>query len=257
MKKYYFLCCFIPYLDWKIKPEISFDELSRILKWHLSDKDKKFLEIFKQYIDIKNIKAFLENLNLDPRGNLDEKSLKQSFLVEDFFPYLVFDFLKKYTNVEDRLKNFSILLSNFLNYQIINVKSSFLHFFFKMEREIRVVLTALRARDLRKDIMEELFFEDYRDPFIHFIFSQKGNENLEIPKEYIPLKELFLKNKDHPKKLEIALLKFKFFKNIEESKKYFFTIDQILGYIANLIIIEDLTILMQSPKKEMVDNLVE
>ncbi|KPK32701.1 MAG: hypothetical protein AMS24_03355 [Chlamydiae bacterium SM23_39] len=256
MKKYYFLCCFFPVLNWQVKPELSFFELDRILRWHLSDKDKSLLKIFKQYVDIKNIKALLENLRLDPRSNLDEKGLDQSFLVGDFFPYLVFDFLKKYTGKEDRITNFASLLSNFLNYQIDNTKSPFLSFYFKMEREIRIVLSALRAKELKKDIVKELFFEDPRDPFINFIFSQKEDESLEVPKEYLQLKELFLKNKENPKHLEIALLKFKFFKNNDEMKKYFFNIDQILGYLANLIIIEDLYFLMQHPKKEVVDKLV-
>lgn len=253
MKKYYFLGCLLPKLSLKAKPEISFFDMQNILKLNLSKKDMEKVEELRKYIDLKNLKALWLEKSIDSRGNLDEKGLDQVFLLEEFFEDFVFEFLKKYENREDRLKNFSFLLYDFMNFQ--SKKDGFLSFFFKMKKEIKLIILALRAFELRKDIKEEVkFFE--KDFFLEDILSQRGEEGLEVSKKYEEVKKIFLEKRENPKKMHLKILEFIFNKIEEKMEKSLFGIDQILAYLTNLIIVEDFYFLDENRGKVIVDNLL-
>ena len=125
-----------------------------------------------------------------------------------------------------------------------------------MERDIKIIFSALRAIELNRNIEDELLFEDKKDPLMEYIFSQKGSSILEVPKEYEGLKQIFLKNKNNPKNLHFELLDYRFKKINEKSEKDLFTISQILGYIANLIIVEDYFKLDKMQGKVIIDSLL-
>jgi hypothetical protein len=256
MKKYYFTSCTLPKLSLGVKPDISFEEVERLLEVNLSKRDKGVLKTFKGYIDIKNLKSLFLNRELDPRGNMDKKEIGEAFLVENFFPFFVFEFLKKYKE-EERAKNFYLILSSFLNYQMALSKNDFLRFYFKLERDMRIIFSALRAFELNRDITKELEFEDKTDPLVEFIFSQKGEKSLEVPKEYEELKTIFLKNREDPKNLNFEFLNYRFQKINERSEKYFFDISSILGYLATLIIVEDYFKLDKMQGKLIMNSLLE
>jgi hypothetical protein len=254
MHKYYFLACSLPTIALGIKPDLFFEELRDLLDWSLFREDKKALYDFRQYIDIKNLKRILLGQKIDTRGNLDEKTLNEALLTEEFFPSFVFDFLKKNSSLEERKKSFFLLEFEFLNYQIKNTKNCFLKKFFSHERTNRLIFSALRAKELGRDITEDLKGEDKSDWLIEHISNQRELSHFDPPKGYEKLKEIFVKNLDDPKALNRSFLEYRFMKNIEFSQNDPFTIDQLLGYISNLFLVEDLYYLDEEKAKAVIDS---
>lgn len=256
MNKYYFLLCSLPSINIGSKPEISFVDLKNYLDWNLSDKDKSLLYIFRQYTDIKNLKNLWLGLKIDPRGNLDEKTLQEAFLTKDFFPEYVFEYVKKFPSNEDKINNFSSLEGNFLILQQENLQSEFLRSYFLFEREVKLILVALRSKNLNKDLMKELFWEDKLDPFFQNIASQTTEREYSPPKEYEVLKEMFVKLQKSPKVLYRSFLEYCLSKYMSFSEKDPFTIDQILGYLASLMLVEDYFYLNDEKGRSIVDSLL-
>ena len=256
MNKYYFLLCSLPSVNIGAKPFVSFVELENYLDWNLTEADKKVLYSFKQYIDIKNLKNMWMDRGIDSRGNLDEKTIHEISLTEDFIPGYVLDYLKKYISIDERINNFSLLEMEFFKYEIENPKSDFLHRYFSFERETRLILTALRAKTLKIDISKELEGEDKKDPLVDNILSEKEAKVYTPPKEYEKLRDIYLKSQDNPKELYKSFLEYCFNKYGDFSEKDPFTIDQILGYLANLILVEDFYYLDQEKGKLVVDSLL-
>jgi hypothetical protein len=256
MHKYYFLAASLPPIVIGSQPDLFFEELKYLLDWSLTPEDKEILYNFRQYIDIKNLKRILLNQKIDPRGNLDEKTLNEALLLEEYFPEFVFDFLKKNETLEKRKENFFFLESAFLNYQIANTKNDFLLSYFSLERTMKLVFTALRAKEMGKDILEELKFEDKSDWLVEQILDQRDLINYDPPKGFEKLKEIFVKNIDDPKALSRVLVEYHFEKNNEMGGKDPFTIDQILGYVSNLFLVEDFYNLDEEKGKAIVDSLL-
>jgi hypothetical protein len=239
MNKYYFLLCSLPTIEIGSKPYVTFVELENYLDWNLNEQDKKILYKFKEYLDFKNLKNFWMNREIDPRGNLDDKTIHEVSLREDLLPEYVCDFMKKFQTSEQRINNFSIIEIAFIRDCIEHPLSKFLLAYFTLKRETKLILTALRAKTLGRDISKELEGEDFDDPLIQNIISQKDEKAYLPPQEYEELKDLYLKNQEDPKALYKAYLEFCFNRYAEFSESYPFTIDQILGYLANLILVED------------------
>lgn len=256
MNKYYFLVCSFPTIEIGVKPYVTFVELENYLNWNLTKRDKKTLFIFKTYLDIKNLKNIWMEREIDPRGNFDEKTFHELSLREDILPDYVVNFMKKFESVEQRIKNFSILEIGFLKYQIKNRKSNFLLSYFSFKRETKLVLTALRAKKLGRDISKELEGEDFEDSFVADILSQKDEKTYKPPKEYEELAEIYIKYQDKPKILYKAYLEYCFKRYSEFSESKPFTIDQILGYLANLILVEDYQNLDQERGNLIVQSLL-
>ena len=256
MNKYYFLLCSFPTLNIGVKPPLSFNELEKYLDWNLSQKDKEVLAVFRQYKDIKNLKNTWMEKKIDPRGNLDLKNINEVIQSQNFFPNFVFDFLKKYGSASERINNFAILEIQFLKYQINNLKNDFLVSYFTFEREIKLVSTALRAKLFNKDIANELKDEDQKDKFVENILSQKDSKTYHPPKQYEKLRKIFLKFKDNPKKLYKAFLEYcmEMYNNFVIND--YFTINQILVYLASLFLVEDYYELNHEKGKLLVDKLL-
>lgn len=254
MNKYYYLGCSLPKISLKSKPEMNFEELKFMLSINLNEKDSAQVRTFQNFIDINNLKLLWSNQEIDPRGSLNLAELEDIILIQDILPQFVFEFMDKYSAKEDRLKYFSFLVSSFFKEAIFE-SSGFLQFYFKVEREMRLILTALRAKALKRDIGYELQFEDPRDELAAYILAQKDMEHFDPPKEYEPIKNIFKKNADNPKKLHLELLEYQFNKIEEYSSNNPFTIDQILSYAALLIIVENFFRLSSEQGNVKVDKL--
>ena len=188
-------------------------------------------------MDILNIRPVLQEEEIDPRGNLDEKDLNLALLDRDFFPSYVFDFFEENETLAEKLKHFPSLLSQFFREEIES-QTGFLKKFFSFEREWRLVLLALRAKSLQRDPVEELQFEDPKDPFIMQIVSQKDSDQYEPPIEYKEIKDLLLSSGEDPweQNKVIALYRFNKIQELVEEKQ--FSMDYILAYLAQLMIVE-------------------
>jgi len=252
--KYYYLATALPQISLKSQPDITFEELKFMLRVNLSDSDFEKAKIFKKFIDITNLRLLWLNKEIDPRGNLNVAQLEDAILVKDFFDDFVFDFLDRYEKTEDRLKYFSFLIASFFN-KINSSQKNFLKYYFKFERELRLVTTALRAKKLNRDILKELQFEDPHDDFVQYIIAQKDQDTFDPPHEYHKVKKIYKKYINDPKKLYLELLEYKF-KQIEIfSEKKPFSIDQILSYAALLIIVEDFYKLTKEIGREKIEKL--
>ena len=254
MNKYYYLTCALPTISLKAAPEMNFEELIFMLRVNLRKSDLKKVILFQRFIDITNLRLFWINKEIDPRGNLNIAEIEDVILIKDIFPDFVFDFLERYEKREDRLNNFSFLMASFFN-DVIFKSRGFIKFYFQFEREMRLVMTALRSEKLKRDLLYELRFEDLRDDFMEYILAQKDMNNFEPPQEYMEVKKIYKKNINNPKKLHIALLEYKFNKINQFAEKKPFTIDQILSYMVLLMIVEDFDKLNAKEGKEKVEKL--
>lgn len=238
MGAYYFISTALPPLAIGVKPEISFQELYNMLVLNLSKEDLKKIDDLLWLVDLGNIRSFWMGQPLDPRGKFGPKELEEALLVREGLPEYVIDFLDRYDMIEDRLKFFASLYASFYAELLTRLKNGFLKTYFTMEREIRLVLTALRAKDTGRNVLRELQFEDPTDPFIMEILAQKDASEYLPPSHYEELKTLYLHTKAKPKELHRAILEYRFKKVEEMEENEHFSIDRILGYLIRLMIVE-------------------
>jgi hypothetical protein len=231
---YYFLPSALPPLTLGIKPDISFKEFREMLLLNLTLTDLKKLDALLAPIDLYNVKALWLRMPLDDKGTIAARDLEESLLVRDSIPPYLVEFLEQYDATADRLRNFSSLYASLYRREW----DGFLGKYYQFERELRLILTALRAKRAGRDLVRELQFEDPYDPLVAQILAQKDGAEYTPPIEYEELKTLFVDNSLEPEKLAFALLKYRFDKIEEMEENELFTIDHVLGYAARLLIVE-------------------
>lgn len=236
--KYYFLVASLPPLTLGQRPTLSYEEVRASLFLNLTPGDQKKVALLQMLTDIRNIRALWLGQPLDPRGNFGEKELEEALLVKDPFPEFVGDFLDRYQEPEDRLRYFASLYVSFYA-ENQETSSGFLQQYFKFEREVRLCLAAMRAKEADRDLLHEFQFEDPTEPLVAFFLAQRESGDLQLPQEYEALKTAFLENSSNPKALYREILKFRLdgIEEMEYDKP--FSIDQALGYLARLAIVED------------------
>ena len=249
-KQYYFLACALPVLKINGKLDISFTEVKDMLDLNLSEDDLTVVNQFLQFIDLLNLRLLWLDRPLDLRGTLNRKELDKAQETGEGLPQYVSDFLTRFESTEDRLHNFAYLLTQFF----AQTYSGFLKRYFQFERNWRLVVSAIRAKKLGRDITQELQYEDFQDPLVAYILAQKDMENFEPPEDFSGLKDLFSKYTD-PLELHKAFLEYRFSKVGEMVENESFTIDLIIGYLAQLLIVEDWAKLNKTQGKEIVDSL--
>lgn len=238
MANYYFLISALPPIELGVKPELSFQEVKDMLILNLTQEDLKSVERLLRPIDLYNIRALWLGLPLDERGNFNAHDLEEALLV-DQLPSYIAEYLERYEDTADRLKYFSSLYASLYREEQSKL-TGFLLKYYQMEREIRLILTALRAKMTGRDIVRELQFEDPYEPLVADILSQKEADDFTPPQEYEDLKNLFLENSSSPQNLNRAILQYRFEK-IEELEDFTdFGIDRILAYTLKLLLAETL-----------------
>jgi hypothetical protein len=237
MGNYYFLAASLPPIALGEIPEISFEELCSRLEINLSKKDIDKVVVLRRLIDLFNLRAFLLKEPIDPRGNLVEKEIDEAILQREGYPEYVYDFLDRYETVGERVAHFSQLLFLYFTEEIGKQKG-FLKRYLAFERQWRLVLLALRSKRSGRDVAKELQFEDLSDPIVAQILAQKDAEDYEPPVEYRHLKELILSCGSDPWLLHQVLGKYRFEKIEEMVSRPLFSMDWILAYMAQLLIVE-------------------
>ena len=237
MRYYYYVVNAFPPLFLGKKPEMSYEETREMILMNLSAHDLEQLVEFQRPTDLRNIRALWLQEPLDPRGNFSDLELEEALLVGEGLPFFVIDFVQKYESEEDRLRYFSSLYASL--YSQGKRLGGFNRSYYRIEREIRLVLTALRAKSTGRPLIPELQFEDPTDPFIAELIAEAESREFLVPQEYEALKTAFLENRSKPKELYRALLEFRM-KCIQELESEDpFGMGQVLGYLARLILIED------------------
>ncbi len=235
---YYFLMNALPPISLKEPPEISFHELKEMLLLNLTAKDRQSLRLLFSPVDLYNIRALWLQRPLDARGNYEAKELEEILLTRDGLPSYLIDYLDRYETVRERLLHFSSLFSSL--FKTFSEKSrGFLARYFQFERERTIVLTALRAKYLERDIGKELQFEDLADPLIAQILAQRDARDYNPPQEYENLKILFVEKRKDPEILNRACLEYclETIEAMEEGASPY-SIDQVLGYVARFLIVD-------------------
>jgi len=253
MKNYYFLVPSLPPLSLREKPDITFEKLAANLEIGLTKGDLEKTRVLRRFVDIGNIRSLLLEEKIDPRGNLNEKELDEALLVKNILPQYVFDFLDQFEKVSDRIRNFSGLYSLYFTMEIPQAEG-FLKKYLIFERECRLVLLALRAKQLGRDVVKELQFEDLSDPLVAQILAQRDSDHYDPPEEYKELKELIASCYGDPWLENRVFAEYRFKKIDEMSEKQLFSIDQILAYLAKLMIIEYLLELDEERGKLILDT---
>ncbi len=255
MAQYYFIGTALPPLSIGVKPELSFKELYDMLTLNVSPADLKKADDLLWSIDLSNIRSFWMGLPFDDRGKFSPKELEEALLVKEDLPEYLIDFLDRYDSTEDRLRYFSSLNASFYRDRSEKLEAGFLKSYFKMEREIRLMLTALRAKTSGRDISRELQFEDLTDSFVMEILAQKDAADYTPPPDYENLKALYLNTKANPKELHRTLLDYRFKKIEEMEENEHFSMDRILGYLVRLMIVESWESLNESQGLATTENL--
>lgn len=236
MTQYYYFAPCLPPLALGAAPEISFEDFFYGCKINLNNADQKKIWRLRLYFDLINIRWYLLGQGFDERGQLSEKELEEALLVKEGLPAYVFDFLDRYIEAEDRIKNHGALMSEFFSVEAGH-SDGFLQRYFLFEREYRLVLNALKAKKYQKNISEVLRFEDAHDPFVKQLLVQKDSETLEVPYDYTDLKEIFEAYADEPHRLSKAVDEYRFNKIDELIQGTQFSIDAILSYMIKLEIV--------------------
>ncbi len=237
MTDYFFLAPSLPGIVLGQKPDLSFEEMRARLQINLNKGDLAKAVVFGLYIDINNIRSLLMEETIDPRGNLSEKELDEALLIRDILPDYVFDFLDQYDSVAEKIRHFSALLAQFFAREI-SQQTGFLRQYLVFEREWRLVMLALRSKELGRDVARELQFEDASDPLVMQILAQKDAARYEPPIEYQELKELLAACGADPWEKYQTFARWRFQKIEEMVKRPLFSMDWILSYMAQLMIAE-------------------
>lgn len=253
MHNYYFVAPSLPSLVLGETPEITFDKLMIRLKLNLSKEDLKKIAVLRLTVDLHNIRALYSDEPIDPRGNLSEKELDEALLVEADLPDYVFEFLGQFDENKEKVRAFFGLLSRYYAEEIQRQKG-FLKELLIFQREVRLVLAALRAKKTGRDILQELQFEDFTDPFVAHILAQKDMEEYDPPMKYQDLKQHLLGCGEDPWEQYRTVIGYEFMQ-IEEMSGYpLFSLDWILGYVARLMLAEKWTELNDERGSEFVQK---
>lgn len=251
MTNYYFLLSAFPPLNLDRKPELSFKEVRDLLVLNLTPEDLKKVDQLLRPIDLYNIRALWLGAPLDDRGQFNANELEEELLVRDKMPSYIIDFIDRYESTQDRLRYFASLFVSLYRDEQPQLKG-FLLKYYQFERDLRLILAALRAKSSERDIVRELQFEDPTDPLVADILAQKDAPDYSPPREFEELKNLFVENSYEPQKLNRAILEYRFNKIEEMEENQDFSIDRVLAYVARLIVAESLAALDTDKGMELI-----
>lgn len=257
---FYYLTTSLTPLEFGDVSDFSFLELFDRYEETLSSAEKKDFYTVRLFFDIENIKRLLISrsapIDLDPRANLSKKELKRALDNKTCFPDYVLDFLEAHQASKDALIHFQELVALYFEHEI-KAASGFLKQYLEFEREWRLILTAFRAKKLKKLIAKELYFEDPKEPMVEFLLSQKESPYLEPPFGYEDLHELLLSVKDKPLNQYRSLEEYRFKKLRQFVADRPFTFDYFLSYALRVVILENLRNLDERKGKEILNSILK
>lgn len=237
MGNYYFLAASLPTLTVGEKQEVTFDAFKTSALENLSAKDVGKMIVLLRLIDFENVRAHLNKYPLNHRGNLNEIELDEALLTQSELPDYFFEFLGKYESAQDAVKNITELFSIYFNTEIPKQKG-FVKHYLEFEKQFRIVLAALRAKEVHRDVIKEMQFEDLSDLLVASVIAQKDMDLFEPPENFSELKDIFVKTRNDPLERALAIDQYRFKKIGELVEAPLFSIDWILAYMLQLIIVE-------------------
>lgn len=262
MKNYYFVASLLPDLEIGHVPALHGVELKALLHSVLDHADLKKIEHMLREVDVKNFRAIWVDEPIDKKGNYNREELEEALKEEKWpngeeFHHYLKDYLERYPNNEQRVHHFSYLMKRFYEVEQEIESDSFLKGYFEFQRQWRLIIMGFRAKEIGKDISEELQYEQSEDPLVAQLLAQKDSKTFEPPFEYSELKPLFEAYRTFPLELHRALSEYRLQKIEQLYEGDQFSIDRILGYLAQLLIIEEWLELNSERGLKMIDNIVK
>lgn len=257
MSKYYYVGTLLPSLSFDAAPDMSFAELQPILQDQLSVKDLEKVKLLRQFYDLLNLKALWLHEPLDMRGGMDRVELEDVLAGHSGMAPFVYEFLSIYEKTADRVRHFPQLLAQFFQ-AALKEKDPLLQRYFRFERESRLILTALRAKKMKRDLAAEFCYENSEEEWIAQILAQKDAKDFEPPENDRDLKMLFDKYADQPLDLQKAFDQYRFEsveKMVDLSDQ--FSIERILVHLIQLILVEHALALDKNKGKAIVETLIK
>lgn len=223
MRENYFVGALLPDLNIGTTPELSFNELMQLLNLNLAPKDKEQVAVLRRFYDIYHAS---QGKALSEKGNLNENELEEALAAKVGLPDYFIEGLEQKAPLAK-------LLSRYYEEEIAQ-STGFLKSLLKMERDLRLILTAVRAKKLNRPIAQELQFENPHDELMEVIMA-----GYDLPEGYSEFIELYEKYSNSPLEWQNALSEWKFNKIAEMEGTDPFSIDKILGYTARLLLVEN------------------
>lgn len=257
MSNYYFLATLLPPLSFTSPPDISFEEFEQLLKDNLTAGDMHKARVIRRYFDILNLRSYWKGEALDSFGNFNATAFEEAFITRRDLPNYVFDFVDKYESNNEKILHFPELLHAFFREEVKEA-SDFFKKYLEMEHGLHLVLLAFRAKQMGRDVMKELQFENPENEVVAQILAQKDAPNYEPPEQFEDLKGVFEKNYNDPIALQQALNEYRFNK-VEQMIGLVdtFSINRILGYMVQLILVLRWQALDKEKGLKIFDNILK
>lgn len=249
-----FLGSVLPPLFFGSRISISFTDLLSLFKMNMSDTDWEKVKVIRRYIDLKNVLQILKKEIIDPRGNLSEKELDEALVNRDGLPRYLFDFLDTYDTVEEQIRHFSSVFVQFFK-DPEQQKGEFLKFYLNVEREWRLIQVAFRAKKIHLDLAKELQYEDFTDPMVVELLARKDSEQFEFPYGYEELGVLLKSLGENPLEQYQQIAAFRFHQIEEKIQDTPHSIQFVLGYFIQFMIVEDWNALNEKQGNKLLTTL--
>lgn len=252
--EYYYIGTLLPDIKLGEKPELSFVELERVLSDNLRANDYQLVNQIRWFYSIENMRALWRQDSIEGYG-LDEHALEECMLNIESPGYLR-DFLEKRRTDAERLRFFPELLASYFKEETKQT-SGFISEYLQFERKLLLVQTAFRAKKLNRNICVELQFEDSEESFIQELLVQKESKQFKAPIGFEKLQEILENHYEAPIELYRALGDYRF-ERLEELAGFdVFSINRILAYMVQLIIVERWLKLDREKGNKLVDQYIK
>lgn len=256
MTNYYYLATLLPEIQIGMPVDLDSSEMKTLIRENVTKEDIRKIQTALRYFDIQNIRAFWKEEPFDPLGNYDPVEMEEMLITRLGLPDYVYDYMDTYTEVEERVANFSKLVGLFFEHEI-DQADGFMKEYLTLERDWRLIFTAFRAKKLGRDVAHELQFEANGNDVVSQIIAQKDAKSYEPPYRYSDMKPIFETYQDEPLALNQALCEYRFKKINEFIGVDLFSIEKILAYIAKLLIAEKWLALDKQKGMEVIDHIVK
>lgn len=254
-KNYYYFASALPPLCFDEVPKITSQQFMLEAAENLSGGDLEKMEVLRRYYDLMNLRSYWKGGAFDPIGKFDVAQLTEALTGSDRLPEYVFQFMSDHVSQESRLKNFSKLLSAYFKQEIAR-SSGFLRNYLRFERELRIIWTGVRAKELSRRLEIELQFEDADDHIVVQVMAQRDAKTFIFPNGYEDLAEVFENNSDEPVRMHKQLCEYRYNKIEQLQDLGEFSLEKIMGYLAQLIVVEKWFHLEQRGWEKVADKIL-
>lgn len=256
MANYYYVGTILPPLSLDSQPEIPFEKLETLLRDNLSECDFEKTLALRKFYDIVNLRALWREEEFDSRGQISDYEMREALISQSYFPPYVFAFIERYPKIKDRLHHFPYLLSKAFS-ESESDKDPFLREYLSFEREVRLVMTAFRAKRMGRDLNVEFQYEDPDEDLIAQLLAQQDANVYEPPEKYKDLKLIFDKHGDDPMALQKAIDQYRFDKTDQlVDMADTFSIERILAYLVQFMIVEKWSEIDKEKGTQIVDRII-